>query len=390
MRILLLGVGMQGKAALYDLSQQPDVNTIIAADQDLSALRCFANTLPNTEKVQCEQVNGTDAKSLNRLFSQNIDVAVDLLPIMCIPHVVQAAIRNKVHLVNTFYATDEVQAMSDHARQAGVIILPEMGMDPGIDLVILGRAVQFLDTVNDVFCYGGGIPEPAASDNPLNYKVTWNFDGVLRSYRRAGKAIRNRGIVNIAENNMFSDENTHTVHIDNLGTVEAFPNGDALRYANMLNLDQQALNNMGRFAVRWPGHCEFWKKIIDLHLLDDEPVIVDGQPVNRRRFLAAAIEPHIRYGPQERDIVIIRIDVTGSKDNQRQRIICDVVDYRDRDTGFTAMSRTVGFTAAIAAHMIGAGLITESGLRSPVHDVPWQPFMDALAARNIQISWRVE
>jgi len=142
-----------------------------------------------------------------------------------------------------------------------------------------------------------------------------------------------------------------------LGSLEAYPNGDAVKYADVTGLDAGRLHNMGRYALRWPGHSRLWKLLTDLHLMDDEPVFVDGQPIDRRGFLAAAMEPHIRLADNE----------------------CDL------ETGLTAMSRTVGFPASIGAQMIGTGRITKRGILSPVTDVPYETVREELAQRGIQM-----
>ena len=146
---------------------------------------------------------------------------------------------------------------------------------------------------------------------------------------------------------------------------------------------------MGRYVLRWPGHCVFWKKLIDLHLLDAKPVEVDGVPVNRRHFLQAVIEPHIQYQENERDIVIVRLDVSGLKDGKRKRIVHQIIDRRDLKTGLTAMNRTVGYTASIGAQMIANGKIEKRGILSPVNDVPFKLFKQELQKRDIFITSQV-
>jgi saccharopine dehydrogenase-like NADP-dependent oxidoreductase len=185
---------------------------------------------------------------------------------------------------------------------------------------------------------------------------------------------------------MFSPENIHELEIEGLGKLEAFPNGDALRYAALLGVERSELQNLGRFVLRWPGHCAFWRTMAGLHLLDDEPVLVDGIPVDRKRFLAAAIEPQIQYRDDERDIVLVRIDVKGRVGGEKKRVVYQIIDRRDLETGFSAMSRTVGYTASIGALMIGSGQITKRGLLSPVNDVPYGPFAQELAKRGIRIT----
>jgi saccharopine dehydrogenase-like NADP-dependent oxidoreductase len=386
MNVLLLGVGMQGKAALHDLCRQEGVDRIIAADADLEGLRRHILERGYGGKVACEFVDAEDPGSIARLMALKPAVAVDLLPSRFSPLVGLAAIQSGVHLVNTVYVLPEMKKLESEIAAAGLTFLPEFGMDPGIDLVLLGRAAGMFDRIDVIDSYGAGVPEPGADDNPLRYKVTWTFAGVLRAYMRGGRLVRDGRVVEVGSREMFSPENVHEVEIPGLGRFEAFANGDALPYAAMLGIDPLRLRRLGRYSFRWPGHCAFWKKLVDLRLLDDEPLEVDGVTVNKRNFLAAAIEPHIRLGPNERDVAVIRVDISGMQGGRRVRSVLQVVDYRDLASGFTAMNRTVGYTAAIGALMIADGRLAKRGLLSPLRDVPYAIFKKELAKRNIRIS----
>jgi lysine 6-dehydrogenase len=386
MNVLLLGVGLQGKAALYDLIHSPQVADVTAADWEAEALRAYVRRKGYGDRVRCEHVDASSAASLDRLISLRPDVVIDLMPVMFHDNVAGAAVRHGVHLVNASYATPRMAELAAEARQKGVTMLPEFGMDPGIDLVLVGEAVRSFDEVDTIITYGAGFPEREAADNPLKYKVTWTFDGVLRSYLRAGRVIREGEVVDIAENEMFAPEHVHELELDGLGKLEAFPNGDALKYARHLGIPISKLQALGRYVLRWPGHCALWKTWVDLGFLSDEPLVVDGVPVNRRRFLASLLQPQIHYREHERDVVVVRIDVTGTQDGTRKRVIHQVVDFRDLETGFTAMSRTVGYTASIGAQMVGLGRITQRGLLSPVSDVPYATFVRELAKRGIHVT----
>lgn len=386
MKVLLLGVGMQGKAALHDLVQSHEVTEIIAADRQVEALQAYLAEKRYGAKVRCDQVDAADPASLERLLQSGVDVVIDLLPAHLCGRVAAAAVRHGVHLVNTFYTVPEVKALADQAAAQNLIILPEFGLDPGIDLVMLGEAARGLDEVEEIWSYGGGIPEPQAADNPLKYKVTWTFEGVLNSYRRAGKVIRDGKLVEIKDTEMFHPENIHRIHIEGLGELEAFPNGDAIQYADLLGLASTRLRALGRYALRWPGHCAFWRALVDLHLLDAEPVQVDGAAIAPRRFLAAVLEPHLQYRAHERDIVILRVEVKGKKDGHSRRIVAQMIDRRDLQTGFTAMNRTVGYTASIGAQMIATGRIARRGLLAPINDIPYTALASELARRGIHIA----
>jgi len=129
--------------------------------------------------------------------------------------------------------------------------------------------------------------------------------------------------------------------------------------------------------------------MVDLYLLDSEPVMIDGVAVDRKRFLAAALEPHLQYSADERDMVILRTEVKGKKGNHTQRVLVQMIDQRDLQTGFTAMSRTVGYTASIGAQMIATGKITKRGVLTPVNDVPYIALKRELAKREIRITREV-
>lgn len=386
MKILLLGVGMQGKAALQDLVQNVAVSQVIAADRDLPLLQAHVAKKDYGERVECVHLDAADAAQLDQLMGRGPDVVIDLLPAPFIGTVAAAAVKNGRHLINTMYTTPELTALAAQARANNVTILPEFGLDPGLDLVLLGEAVRQFDQIEKIRSYGAGIPEAEAAANPLQYKVTWTFDGVLRSYMRPSVELRDGQVREIAAAETFAAENVHEVDLEGVGKLEAYPNGDGITYADLLGIDKLALRQAGRYTMRWPGHCAFWKKLVDLHLLDDEPALVDGTAVDRKAFLAAVIEPHIRLGDDERDLAIVRIEVEGRKDGRRRRAAYQVIDRRDLQTGLTAMSRTVGYTASIGALMIGSGVVDGRGLLSPVRDVPYDYLVQELRQRGVEVT----
>ncbi len=386
MEILLLGVGMQGKAALYDLYHNPLVSKIVAADADHQAVITHIKDKGYTSKVVAAKVDATSEDNLRMLIGDNVDVVIDLLPPAFVGKIAKISVEKGVPSVNTFYAVPEVMELAAEAEKKGIAVLPEFGMDPGIDLVLLGQAIRSVDTVEEVMSYGAGFPEPAAANNPIKYKVTWSFEGVLNSYKRAGRVIRNGELVNIPENEMFAKENIHELDVDGLGKLEAFPNGDVMKYINLLGLEASNLKNMGRYVLRWPGHCEFWHTMVGLGLLNNGTVKVDGSEVNRKKYLVNALKDQIKYEDNERDIVLVRIEVIGKKDGKKVQSIYQIIDKRDLDTGLTAMTRTVGFTAAIGASMLGTGKLSKAGILSPINDVPYELFKTELAKRKIEVS----
>jgi lysine 6-dehydrogenase len=384
-RILLLGVGMQGKAALYDLAHSDGVSQVLAADKQVDGLREFVAATGIDAKVTCQYVDASDPASLDQLFSFRPLVTIDLLPPAFIPNVVQACLRHGSSLVNTYYAIPEVRRGAQEADSRGVSVLPECGLDPGLDLLLLRQAFEHLDTVASVRMYGAGIPAPSAADNPLGYKVSWTFRGVLETYFRPARLLAAGDVIDVDARDIFSPANVHQIHIAGIGGLEAFPNEDAIAYLERLEFDRSRLKHAGRYTMRWPGHCAFWKRLVDLHLLDAPPVEVGGDLIDRKDYLAAALGPHLGYGPEEKDLAIVRIEAEGALDGAPRRVVYQLIDERDMETGFTAMSRTVGFSASIGAQMIGSGRISGPGMLSMARDVPFDEFSSELRSRGVHI-----
>ncbi|HII72285.1 TPA: hypothetical protein HA265_06025, partial [Candidatus Woesearchaeota archaeon] len=254
---------------------------------------------------------------------------------------------------------------------------PEAGLDPGIDLILAGNAIRRFNKVEDFVSACGGVPAKEACNNPINYKISWIFEGVLAAYKRPGNLIVDGDVVDVPGDSIF--EHGSQMDIEGVGRFDMTPNGYATTYARLLGIED--VKNMGRYTLRWPGHIEFWKKIVKLGLIDDEPVL----GVSPRTYMAKVLEPRLQYAEKERDMIVLRNEITGMKDGNRMKIVQQVVDYRDLDTGFMAMNRTVGFTASIIAQMILEKKITGKGILNPGTDVPYAEFMEELKKRKIEV-----
>ncbi len=387
MKALVLGIGLQGKAVVHDLDKSSLITKIVAADTQLEVVEQYLKK-SNLKKAKAAVFEASDEEQLDRiLFESDPDIVVCMLPAHFGYAAAKAAIDAGKHFVSTSY-TGRINELAQKAEQKNVTVLTEIGLDPGIDLILAKMAIEALDEVHGLHSYGSGVPEPScADDNPLKYKITWTFDGVLLSYKRPARLLQDGKEISLAPEDIFKKENIHLVDIPDLGRMEAYPNGDAVSYIEKFSLPQNVMN-MGRFAMRWPGHSEFWRNMTALGFLDEEPLLIDGAAVSPFNFVSAHLAPRLQYRSDQRDVVILRIHAWGLKRGRRTDIIYDLVDYRDLETGFFAMNRTVGFTASIATQMILDGTITETGLLSPTRHVPSQLFIDELDRRNITIQFR--
>ena len=383
--VLVAGAGLQGTAAVYALVAQPEVAQVWVVDRRAAALDALQRRVASPKvRVLAADVDAADA--LAPAWDAGVAVVIGLVPPAQRLALAQAAVARGVHYVDASYPLPEFTALGAHAAARGVALLPEMGLDPGLDLILSQVLLRNLDRVRLWRVFGAGIPEPAAATPPLRYKISWTFEGVLRAYRRPARVIEHGQVVDIPPAALFSPEHCFTYTVPGLGALEAYPNGDVTRYVRALG-PQADVCTAGRYSLRWPGHCALWRAWGQLGFLDPQPIAVDGTPVAPARFLQALLEPQLQYAPHERDIALVRVEVAGEQDGHPVRRAAQLLDYRDLNTGLLAMQRTVGFTAAAGAWLLLTGRITARGLLSPLRHVPPRALLQALAPHGLQVTW---
>ena len=387
MKVLVLGTGLQGKAVIHDLEQSPLVSEIVAADLDLHGIEEFTKAL-GLRKIRLVTADASNPQELNWLIEESeARVVVCMLPPTFGFSIARAAVDAGVPFVSSSY-TGQVAELDAEAKQKGITILPEMGMDPGIDLILAQLAIAELDEVHGLYSYGGGLPEPAFADNPIKYKITWTFDGVLKAYKRPARLLRDGVEIDIAGSEIFKQENIHCIDMPDLGSLEAYPNGDSIHYIDVFGMEKN-IRHMGRFGLRYEGHCRFWQTLVDLGFLEDTPIAIDGASISPHRFLVKHLTPRLQFNRDERDVVIVRINVWGLKNGRQTNVIYQLTDYRDLKTGLFAMNRTVGYTTSIAAQLVLSGVVSKAGVLSPVGDVPAAKVLEELQARGMVVERQV-
>lgn len=390
-KVLVLGVGLQGRAVVHDLVKCSEIGSIVAADvsKELARKNLSGLTASQGERVEVVALDASKEELLESLLAaQRPDVVVCMLSPGHGQRVARLALKAGAHYVSTSYPGD-LAKLDDLARERELAVLPEMGLDPGIDLVLCRVALDELDEVHGLDAFGGGIPDPSCADaNPLRYKVTWTFEGVLNAYVRPARRLVEGKKQVIEGRSIFHPDMVATEDVPGVGTLEAYPNGDALAYIEAFGLSPK-LKNMGRYSLRWPGHCAFWYPLVQLGMLDDEPIpLCSGVESTPRKLLASHLEPRLQFGPEERDVVVLRVRARGLRAGVAHEVVLDVVDHRDLETGLFAMNRTVGYTASIGVQMIVSGDIARRGVLSPTRDVPPDVLLEALSSRRIEVSRR--
>ncbi len=400
--VLQLGYGMQGRAALHDIIRNPLVSKVILADASDEVLKVPERQ--GHEKVEAVLLDATDHRAMAELMKR-ADVVMELLPgIFALP-TARLAAEVGVSLVSSMYLVNpgeqdpvkrqeqqtEVAAIHEMARKKGITIVEEFGMDPGIDLVLGRKTLDRLDTVEAFHSYGAGFPEKEAADNPLSYKFTWSIIGVMRSYLRPARYLDNGSVVEVPADRMFAPAYTHLLDLPEMGApLECFPNGNTLAFADLFGIED-TVKSMGRYICRWPGHGAFWNTMAQAGFLGEEPVQCGDVSVSPATFCASLLgsQKQFFYAEDERDVALIRTDARGYRDGRPVRVVNQIVDKRDLETGFTSMQRTVGFPVSIGAQMILDGRLEKKGVVNPM-EVPFDPYMTELEKRGIRFSTREE
>ena len=396
--VLLLGLGMQGKAALYDLVNHSAASHITVADnrRDLEA---YLSRYPS-ERVTGRKTDVTDEALLSSLM-KNVDVVVEALPAPFALSTVRIAAKLGVNLVSSSYfinpqESDEqkirilketMREINREAKAKKITVLPEFGLDPGIDLVLGAKAMREMDEISEFFSYGAGFPTFEAANNSLKYKFSWSVIGVMRAYMRPAKIISKGQIVEIEAKEMFAKENIHLLELEGMGLpLECYPNGNSVYYAELFGL-RNSIREMARYACRWPGHCAFWEVMAKCGFLNEDPIRVGEAFISPVEFTASLLgaQSQFHYADNEQDVTLIRVDVRGKRKGKRSRIIYQLIDRRDLETGFTSMQRTVGFTMSMGARLIMEGRLKKTGLLSPV-DVPYDLVAQGLEKHGMKIT----
>lgn len=403
-KIVQLGYGKMGKTVLADLLETAQFDELVVADANPGLLSEIAAM--GDPRVHPVTLDVDDREALVALLT-GADVVVELLPIRYTMQVAQAAVEAGSHMVSSVFITDwsiqdpegsklqqeQMAEVDQMARERGLTILKECGMDPGLDVILAGETVRQLDGVEVLYTYGAGFPEHRlAGANPIGYKFTWSIVDTIHSYHVPGQVIKRGQLLDIAHDGMFDPGNYHILDLEEIGgPLECFVNGSARDLLEYFPEIAGSATTLGRFICRWPGHAAFWQKMVKCGFNRSEPVNVNGVEVVPAEFCAALLgsQEQFHYREGERDVALIRADARGTKNGKPARSISQIIDYRDSGTGYTAMQRTVAFPMSIAAQMIVDGRLGKRGIIDP-SDVPFAAFAAELSKRGLNITKRIE
>ena len=376
---------------------------------------------------------------LGELVSKH-DLAVSLLPWTYHPQVAKACIEHGKHMVTTSYVKDEMKALDGAARQAGVVLLNELGVDPGIDHMTAMKVIHAVQAAGGQIVtfqsYCGGLPAPEANDNPFGYKFSWSPRGVLLAGLNDARFRRDGREVNVPGRELFDHRWDVPVEVEGRTiTFVGYPNRDSMPYMDTYGIDPE--DTMFRGTLRFPHWCAAMKQIARLGwLATEEADGLEGRTyadltarligASSREGLADAVARHLgidvtgpevecmewvglfsddelpgpkapvdiltarmldkmSYAEGERDMLVLQHTFIASYPDRRERITSTMVDF-GIPGGDSSMNRTVGLPAAVGARFILEGRFTTPGVIVPVMPELYEPALVELERLGIHFS----
>lgn len=431
-KVTIFGAGFVVKPMVDYLANHQYEITV--ADIVLAKAQALADPYPNVEAVELDSQNDVAVEKL----IENCDLAVSLLPAFMHPEIAKKCIKYGKNMVTASYISPAMRELDQQAKDAGIIILNEIGVDPGIDHMSAMKIFHHVENeggkIVSFMSYCGGLPAPEANTNPLGYKFSWAPKGVLKAASNNAKYLKDGEIVEIEGKNLF--KNYWLVDVDGIGTLEAYPNRNSLDYIDIYNLKDA--KTMYRGTFRNISHCDTWyimsqmgffkeeesfdnlegtvqdfiltkmfktdkdkclkdllikkynisaesiilKKFEWLGFFDETPIpITTGGAID---VLTAIMLDKMSYREGERDLLVMHHQFIAEYPNKTQKITSTMIDYGIPNGDFS-MARTVSLPAAIGVHMILQGEIKVKGVHMPILPDIYSPILKELEKLDIKL-----
>lgn len=432
-KVLLLGSGFVARPTLEILANSGIEVTV--ACRTLESAKALCGSTKNTKAISLDV---TDPKALDEAVAA-VDLVISLIPYTYHAAVIKSAIKNKKNVVTTSYVSPAMMELDGQAKEAGITVMNEIGLDPGIDHLY---AVKLIDEVHSAggkiisfLSYCGGLPAPEASDNPLGYKFSWSSRGVLLALRNTAKFYKDGKEQEIAGTELMGSAEPYFIYPG--FAFVAYPNRDSTIFKERYSIPEA--QTVIRGTLRYQGFPEFIRTLVDIGFLSEEskdflqpsdkpltwqdatakilgtafggekdltwaiqsktkfkdtaekeriisglkwiglystePIIPRGNPLDT---LCATLEKKMQYGPQERDMVMLQHKFEiEHKGGEKETRTSTLIDYGD-PKGYSSMARLVGTPCAVAVKQVLNGTISEKGILAPMSMKICKPLMDEL------------
>jgi lysine 6-dehydrogenase len=380
MRFLVIGAGKQGSACALDLLQQTQVTKVILADKAADRLPDSLTPFTADARLEMRRLDLNDEAAV-RAAMAGVQSVLSAAPYYFNEPLAKLAIESGAHFADLGGNTEIVfqqKKLDGAAKAKGVSVIPDCGLAPGMVNILAGEGIRRLDSVDKVKIYVGGLPQHP--EPPLNYMVVYSLEGALDYYTTPSWVLRDSKRAQVDALSELEDVSFPAP----VGTLEAFHTGGGI--STMPFAWEGKIPVMEYKTLRYPGHAAIMRPIRDLGLLDNTPIEMNGggHKISPRQAFIASVSPKLTK-PQGKDLVALRVDVTGTKNGKPAGWRWQMVDRYDETRRVTAMMRTTGYSLAITGLMQVDGRVAQKGVRTPDECVPADAYVAELAGRGVMI-----
>ena len=377
MRMLVLGSGLQGSACAYDLLQDKDVTEVRLADLHVGHLPEFLAPYSGPRLIPTP-LDVRDHSAVSGAMRQ-CDAVMSAIPYYFNYDMARLAVDAGVHFCDLGGNTEIVfkqKELDAEAREKNITVVPDCGLAPGMVNILAEYGIKQLDTVDSVKIFVGGLPQHP--EPPLNYMLVYSLEGALDYYTTLSWVLRNGKRTQVKA----LSEREPVMFASPLGELEAFHTAGGL--STMAFRYEGKIPTMEYKTLRYPGHAAIMENIRALGLLDLEPVDVKGMKVVPRDVFIAIVGAQLNK-PHGRDLVALRVVVSGKKAGKSATKTFELVDRYDEAHEVSAMMRTTGYSLAITSLMQVRGQVKPAGVHTPDECIPAEAYIAELRKRGIDI-----
>lgn len=436
-KILIIGAGRSASSLIkYLLDNSSEENwKLTVADLSEELARQKTQGHPNARAIAFD-IENTQQRETE---IKDADIVISMLPAFMHMNVAKDCVRFKKHLATASYVSKEMAELNEEAKKAGIILMNEIGLDPGIDHASAMKIIDHIHAgggkLTSFKSYCGGLVAPESNDNPWGYKFSWNPRNVILAGQGTAQYIQNSEYKYIPYNRLYTQ--IDTIEVDGYGKFDAYANRDSLSYRKPYGIEH--IPTMLRGTLRMPGYCNAWNVLVKLGLTDDTYKIEASDKLSYAQLLAAflpagngtlkerltqfmgaeaskesidkiewlelfsdrkirianaspaqilqdLLEEKWKLKEHDKDMIVMQHQFEYlKKDNSKSTILSSLVVKGDDQT-YTAMAKTVGLPLAITAKLILQDKISAKGVVIPTIKEIYEPVLAELETMGIRFS----
>src|SRR5690349_18503637 len=395
MKLLVIGSGMMGSAAAFDMARTPQVESVSLADNDVKRAKDVAarvNHITGDKKVRAVALDASSEKAAAKVL-QGHDAALSAVPYFLNLGLARAAVEARCHFAdlggNNTVVRQEL-GLSKKAAQRGVTIAPDCGLSPGMASILGGELVRRLGGRADALrLYVGGLPEQPTP--PFHYQLVFSVEGLINEYVEPARILRKGKLITIDPLTEPED-----FHIAGFSPLVAFHTSGGT--STLPETFEGRVGECFEKTLRYPGHYDLLCELKELGLFSSEKMKFGTAEISPRAMMSKIFEG--KFASKGPDVCIMRLEAHESVNRAGVRGLLGgrlkgrvasftMVDHYDPKTDMSAMMRTTAFPASIVVQMLVSGAITQRGAILQERDVPAELFLEEMAGRGIKVEYTV-